>query len=155
MFPEIFALYTSQKQVDLRDFEQCLDQVKKKKQRWALAAVFKATFMKTVTISRAAIVQCTVGPHSVDTRLIRTPVYNGQFLLSRRKADIFSLKLTRLIRTLVKTDNGHLFTSRVTCSHTSSTSLYGHWLSAHWVLLNTLRILIILVKTYQKQRRTF
>ena len=154
MFPENFALYTSQKQVDLRDFEQCLYQVKKK-QRWALAAVFKATFMKTVTISRAAIVQCTVGPRSVDTRLIRTPVYNGQFLLSRRKADIFSLKLTRLIRTLVKTDNGHLFTSRVTFSHTSSTSLYGHWLSAHWVLLNTLRILIILVKTYQKQRRTF
>ena len=30
MFPENFALYTSQKQVDLRDFEQCLYQVKKK-----------------------------------------------------------------------------------------------------------------------------
>ena len=58
--------------------------------------------MKTVIISRAAIVQCTVGPRSIDTRLIRTPVYNGQFLLSRRKADIFSLNLTCLIRTPVK-----------------------------------------------------
>ena len=108
-----------------------------KKHRWALAVVFNATFMKTVTISRAAIVQCTVGPRSMNTRLIRTPVYNGQFpaefLLSRRKADIFSLKLTRLIRTPVKTDNGHLFMSRVTFSLTSSTSLYQHWLSAHSV----------------------
>ena len=72
-----------------------------KKHPWALAVAFKATFMKTVTISRAAIVHCTVGPRSMDTRLIRTPVYNGQFLLSRRKAHIFSLKLTRLIRTPV------------------------------------------------------
>lgn len=73
--------------------------------------------MKTVTISRAAIVQCTVGPRSMDTRLIGTPVYNAQFLLSRRKADIFSLNLTRLIRTPVKTDNRHLSMSRVTYSH--------------------------------------
>ena len=116
MFPENFALYISQKQVDLRDFEQCLYQVKKK-HRWALAAVFKATFMKTVTISRAAIVQCTVGPRSMDTRLIGTPVYNAQFLLSRRKADIFPLNLTRLIRTPVKTDNRHLCMSGVTYSH--------------------------------------
>jgi len=40
-----------------------------------------------------------VEPRSTDTRLIRTPVYNGQFRLSRRKAHIFSLKLIRLIRT--------------------------------------------------------
>ena len=49
---------------------------------------------------------CTVEPRSTDTRLIRTPVYNGQFRLSRRKAQIFSFKLTRLIRTPVNTDNG-------------------------------------------------
>ena len=116
MFPENFALYTSQKQVDLRDFEQCLYQVKKK-QRWAVAAVFKVTFTKTVTISRAAIVQCIVGPRSMDTHLIRAPVYNAQFPLSRRKADIFSLNLTRLIRTPVKTDNRHLSMSRVSYSH--------------------------------------
>ena len=52
--------------------------------------------MKTVTISRVAIVQCAVGPRSMDTRLIRTPVYNGQFLLSRRKADIFFSKINPL-----------------------------------------------------------
>ena len=38
---------------------------------------------------------------STDTRLIRTPGYCGQFRFSRRgKAHTFSLKLTRLIRTL-------------------------------------------------------
>ena len=43
----------------------------------------------------------TVEPRSTDTRLIRTPGYCGQFHLSRRgKAHTFSLKLTRLIRTL-------------------------------------------------------
>ena len=89
MFPENFALYISQKQVDLRDFEQCLYQVKKKKQRWALAAVFKATFMKTVTISRAAIVQCTVGPRSMDTRLIRTPYITDSFFCPDEKLIYF------------------------------------------------------------------
>ena len=40
-------------------------------------------------------------PRSTDTRLIRTPGYCGQFRLSRRgKAHTFSLKLTRVIRTL-------------------------------------------------------
>ena len=62
------------------------------------------------------------------TRLIRTPGYYGQFHLSRRKAHIFSLKLTRLIRTPVNTDNGHFSVSRVTNSHTVSTPLYGHYL---------------------------
>ena len=47
-----------------------------------------------------AKVPYTVEPRSTDTRLIRTPAYNGQFRLSRQKAHIFSLKLTRLIRTL-------------------------------------------------------
>ena len=49
----------------------------------------------------------TVEPHSVDTHLIRTPALYRQFRLSRQKAHIFSLKLTRFIRTPVKTDNGH------------------------------------------------
>ena len=40
-------------------------------------------------------------PRSTDTRLIRTPAYNGQLCLSRKKSYIFSLKLTRLMRTLV------------------------------------------------------
>ena len=73
----------------------------------------------------------TVEPRSTDTRLIRTPAaLYGQFRLSRQKAHIFSLKLTRFIRTPVNTDNGHFFVSE---SQTLmlSTPLYGHWLSAH------------------------
>ena len=50
-------------------------------------------------------------PRSTDTRLIRTPALYGQFRLSRQKAHIFSLKLTRFIRTPVNTDNGHFSVS--------------------------------------------
>ena len=77
------------------------------------------------------ILMNTVEPCSMDTRLIRTPALYGQFRLSQQKAHIFSLKLTRFIRTPVNTDNGHLSVSRVTNSHILSTLLYGHWLSAH------------------------
>ena len=63
--------------------------------------------------------------------IIRTPALYEQFRLSRQKAHIFSLKLTRFIRTPVNTDNGHFSVSRVTNSHILSTPLYGHWLSAH------------------------
>ena len=63
--------------------------------------------------------------------LIRTPALYGPFRLSRQKAHMFSLKLTRFIRTPVNTDNGHFSVSRVTNSHILSTPLYGHWLSAH------------------------
>ena len=69
-------------------------------------------------------------PRSTDTHLIRTPGYYGQFRLSRRKAHIFSLKLTRFIRTPVNTDNGHFSVSQVTNSRTLSTPLYGHFLCA-------------------------
>ena len=42
----------------------------------------------------------TVEPRSMDARLIQTPVYSGQFHLSPRKKKVmFSLKLTRSIRT--------------------------------------------------------
>ena len=60
-------------------------------------------------------------PRSTDTRLIRTPALYGQFRLSRQKAHIFSLKLTRFIRTPVNADNGHFSVSRVTNSHILST----------------------------------
>ena len=63
----------------------------------------------------------TVEPLSTDTRLMQTPGYYGHFCLSRRKAHIFSLKLTRLIQTPVNTDNRHFSVSRVTNSHTLST----------------------------------
>ena len=57
----------------------------------------------------------------MEPRLIRTPAYNGQFRLSRQKARIFSLKLTRFMRTAVNTDNRHFSLSRVTNSHLLST----------------------------------
>ena len=70
----------------------------------------------------------TVEPRSTDTRLIRTPRYYGQFRFPRRKPHIFFLKLTRLLRTPVNTDNGHFSVFRATNSYTSSTPLYGHCL---------------------------
>ena len=73
----------------------------------------------------------TVEPRFTDTRLIRTPRYYGQFRWSRRKPHTFSLKLTRLIRTPVNTDNGHFSVSRVTKCHTLSTPLYGHCVSVY------------------------
>ena len=76
-------------------------------------------------------ISCTVKPRFTDTRLIRTPRYYGQFCWSRRKPYTFSLKLTRLIRTLVNMDNGHFSVSRVTNCYTLSTPLYGHCLSVH------------------------
>ena len=60
-------------------------------------------------------------PRSMDTRLIWTPRYYGQFRLSRQKSYIFPLKLTRLLRAPVYTDNGHFPVYRVTNSYTSST----------------------------------
>ena len=51
--------------------------------------------------------------------------------LVRRKPLTFSLKLTRLIRTPVNTDNGHVSVSRMPISYTLSTPLYGHYLSVH------------------------
>ena len=59
----------------------------------------------------------TVESRSTATRLIRTPGYYGQFRSSRRKAHKFSLKLTRLIRTPVNTDDGHFSVSRVMNTH--------------------------------------
>ena len=53
-------------------------------------------------------------PLNTDTRFIRTPALYGQFRLSRQKARIFPLKLTRFIRTPGNTDNGHFSVFRVT-----------------------------------------
>ena len=47
---------------------------------------------------------------------LRTPVPNGQFCLSRQKAHLFSLKITRFIQTPVNTDNGYFSVSQVTNS---------------------------------------
>ena len=71
------------------------------------------TFTETYTHH---VTRNTVEPRSTDTRLIRTPALYGQFRLSRQKAHIFSLKLTRFIRTPVNTDNGHFSVSCVPSS---------------------------------------
>ena len=49
-----------------------------------------------------------VESRSMDTSLILTPLYNGHFHLSPRKAHLFSLKLTHFKRTTVNyRDNEH------------------------------------------------
>ena len=55
-----------------------------------------------------------VEPRYTDTRLIGPRCFYGQMSLSRPNAHTFSLvKFTRLIRTLVNTDNGQFFLSRL------------------------------------------
>ena len=49
----------------------------------------------------------TVEPLGTDTSLIRTPLYYGQFPMSRQNSHIFSLKKTSIIRTLSNTNNRH------------------------------------------------
>ena len=49
----------------------------------------------------------TVEPLGTDTFLIRTPLYYGQFPMSRQNSHLFSLKKTSIIRTFSNTDNRH------------------------------------------------
>ena len=50
---------------------------------------------------------CTVEPLCTDTSLIRTPLYYGQFPVSRQNSHMFSFNTTAIIWTLSNTDNGH------------------------------------------------
>ena len=83
-------------------------------------------------------------PRSNDIRLKGKPVYNGHFRLSRQKANIFSLKLTRLMCTPVRLTRT---TDNFLCpeSHILSTPLYG-CLSARclWFMK------ILSMKTYKR-----
>ena len=45
--------------------------------------------------------------HIQSNLSIRTPLYYGQFSMSRQNSHIFSLKKTSIIRTRSNTDNGH------------------------------------------------
>ena len=49
----------------------------------------------------------TVEPLGTDTSLIRTPLYYGQFPMSREILIYFLKKKTSIIPTLSNTDNGH------------------------------------------------
>ena len=49
---------------------------------------------------------CTVEPLCTDTSLIRTPLYYGQFPVSRQNFHMFFFKTTAIIWTLSNTDNG-------------------------------------------------
>ena len=63
-----------------------------------------------------------VEPRSMDTSLILTPLYNGHFHLSPRKAHLFSLKLTHFKWTTVNyRDNEHFSVPQVINSHVLST----------------------------------
>ena len=52
-------------------------------------------FLKEKIIFFFLVFPCTVEPRFTDIHLIWTPIYNGQFCLSQRKAHIFSLKIPR------------------------------------------------------------
>ena len=55
---------------------------------------------------------------------MRTSVQNGQFHLSQQKADIYSLKLTRLIPTPVNKHSAHFSVSRVILSYIINLALW-------------------------------
>ena len=82
--------------------------------------------MKTFLDSHSRFIQDPGCKPATMEPALRTPALYGQFRLSRQKAHIFSLKLTRFIRTPVNTDNGHFSVSPVTNSHILSTPVYGH-----------------------------
>ena len=91
-----------------------------------------------------------VEPRSMDTSLILTPLYNGHFHLSPRKAHLFSLKLTHFKRTTVNyRDNEHFSVPQVINSHVLSTRplLYRHWLGI-CTLFQSRSILLQLLTLY-------
>ena len=59
-------------------------------------------------------------PRFMDTHLLRTPPYYGQFSLSLGKVHTLSLSSTHLIHTPVNKDNRHLFLAQWTDSQTYS-----------------------------------
>ena len=76
-----------------------------------------------INFQKMAVEVTTVKPNFMDISLTRTPRYYGQFSLSLGKIHTFSLNSTRLIRTSVNADNGHLFLAQSTNSHRKSTLL--------------------------------
>ena len=87
----------------------------------------------------------TLETRSTDTRLIRTPVYNWHFRLSRPTAHSFYLNPL-----ITDNDIPILPISRVTNCHISSAPLYRHCLSKHCPWLN-----VLLEKIRQERRMTF
>ena len=80
----------------------------------------------------------------IDPALL-TPVYNGQFRLSKQKAHISSVKLTCLIQA-IKT-----LLCPASHSRTSSTLLYGHRVLAHF---HDICHCVLLKELYPVQRMT-
>ena len=116
-----------------------------KDSQWRDQAFFlrMAELLKSQTENLLRYESNTVEPHCTDTRLTRTPRYNGQFCLSRWKAHWFFL-ITRLLQTTVNKDNVHFSVSKVTNSYRSSTLFHGHCLHGHCTLsivINTITVL--------------
>ena len=76
----------------------------------------------------------TVEPCFMETHLIQTPGYYGQFALSLGKAHTLSLNSTCFIQTPVNVDNRHLFLAQRTHS-------YGKWTSLMRTLYYQLYVL--------------
>ena len=83
----------------------------------------------------------TVKPHFTDTNLIRTRHHYRQLSLSLGKAHTISS--TRLIRTPINVDNGHLFLAQSTDSHRKSTLLM--W-TLHYQLYVVINLSFLKVK---------
>ena len=69
--------------------------------------------------------------HKFKLRHVMFNLHQVESRLSRKKADIFSLQSTLLLRTPVNMDNGHFSMSRVLNVHISLThadTLYEHYL---------------------------
>ena len=82
--------------------------------------LFWSSALSNMVVTRKSLKCLTVEPCSMDTRILWT------VLSVHMKSSHISSKIT-----LLNMDNRHFSVSWVTNSHTSSTPLYGHWLSAH------------------------
>ena len=91
-----------------------------------------------------------VEPRSMDTSLILTPLYNGHFHLSPRKAHLFSLKLTHFKRQrlIIETTNTFLCPKSLTLMYCQRAPLlYRHWLGI-CTLFQSRSILLQLLTLY-------
>ena len=84
----------------------------------------------------------TVKPCFTDTNLIRTCHHYRQLSLSLGK--VHTISSTRLIRTPINVDNGHLFLAQSTDSHRKSTSLM--W-TLHYQLYVVINLSFLKVKS--------
>ena len=102
---------------------------------------FRFCLQQIFTRIRTMRILITVKPCFTDTNLIRTRHHYRQLSLSLGKAHTISS--TRLIRTPINVDNGHLFLAQSTDSHRKSTLLM--W-TLHYQLYVVINLSFLKVK---------